>query len=152
MRWAGRVSLLVMVAIMLQATPGSLGRAVAGLPHVTLSRIRFDPPGPDTGTESSLNGEYVVISNSGTSPVSISGWTLRDTEGHVYRFQRFTLRGHGRVRVHSGRGTNDADDLFWGSPDHLWDNKGDTAILRSSFGGIADRCTYRGPGSGTAVC
>ncbi len=152
MRWGGRVSLLVTAAIMLQAAPGSLAPAVAGVPHVTLSRIRFDPPGPDTGSNGSLNAEYVVITNSGTSPVSITGWALRDAEGHVYRFRGFTLQGHGRVRVHSGSGTNDADDLFWGSHDHLWNNAGDTAILRSSFGGIADRCTYRGPGSGTAVC
>lgn len=51
----------------------------------------FDSPGSDTGSNTSLNAEYAKVVNNTSSPVSLTGWTLRDAGRHVYTFPKFSL-------------------------------------------------------------
>ena len=116
---------------------------------IRISKIRYDPPGTDTGTNSHLNKEFVVITNTGSRAVRLEGWVLKDRAGHRYRFGAFRLRPGKSVTIHTGRGTDDRDDLYWGSDDYIWNNDGDTATLKDASGRTVDTCRY--PGGGTAV-
>jgi len=63
---------------------------------IRITKIYFDSPGDDTGSNTSLNAEYVVIKNTGTTRKALTGWTLRDASRHVYKFPIFRL---GRARA-----------------------------------------------------
>jgi hypothetical protein len=46
------------------------------------------------------------------------------------------------VRVWTGRGTNDAENLYWGRRQAVWNNTGDLAILRDVAGAEVSRFAY----------
>jgi hypothetical protein len=108
---------------------------------VKIVDVVYDPEGPDVA------GEQVLIENQGNQDVDLTGWTLRDTATHrrapySYRFPRFTLRGGAAVRVHTGAGTNDQDDLYWGRGWGVWNNTGDTAVLLDAAGDEIDQFSF----------
>lgn len=108
---------------------------------IRILNVIFDPPGNE------VRGELVLIRNTGSSRIDMSGWSLEDTERHErgpyrYLFPKFGLEGGGEVRVHSGHGVNDHDDLFWGRGWPVWNNTGDTAILRNANGVEIDRLRF----------
>jgi hypothetical protein len=73
---------------------------------VHINFVRYDPAGTDTGTNAHINKEIVVIKNGTGKARSLTGWTLRDTAGHVYRFPATRLRPGHSVTVHTGKGHN----------------------------------------------
>ncbi len=116
-----------------------LERLVAEPPNVSITYIEFDPPGSD------LDGEFVVITNATHAPVDLTGWTLVDEgEKHTYTFPHFVLAGGAEVRLWTKAGVDDAANLFWGSRRPIWNNKGDTAVLRDANGNLISRYTYAG--------
>ena len=116
---------------------------------VRFSGIYYDSPGSDTGSNSSLNHEWVRIHNYGAKVRVLTGWTVRDTSRHVFRFPHFRLRPHSSVTIHTGKGKDSRTDLYWGRSWYVWNNDGDTALLKNRAGGRADRCHYGGGGSFT---
>jgi hypothetical protein len=60
---AGLVAALSVIAIPAQAAPAT----------VYIYKVYFDSPGSDTGSNSSLNAEYVVIRNGDDVAHSVSG-------------------------------------------------------------------------------
>lgn len=118
------------------------GGGGSSLRGVRLAVIFFNSPGPDTGTNRSLNGEWVRIRNVTRTRRTITGWTLRDAASHVYRFPRFSLAAGSTATVHTGSGRNTASRLFWGSSTYIWNNDGDRATLRNARGTVVDRCSY----------
>ena len=114
---------------------------------IRISKIQYDPPGTDTGTNSHLNKEFVVITNTGSRAVNLDGWVLKDRSGHRYRFDSFRLRAGKSVTIHTGRGSDDRNDLYWGSKYYIWNNDGDTAILKNPAGNNVDTCRYSGGGT-----
>lgn len=139
------------------APPTATDVAAAG--GVRLTRIQFSPPGVSDlpVTTWKLNQEWVRITNKGQRPRSLKGWRLRDEANHVYKFGTFTLRPGRSVRIHTGRGTNTRTDRYWGRPDtnsptdYVWNNDGDTAVLKNAAGAQVDRCRY-GDGESSAAC
>jgi hypothetical protein len=123
---------------------GRKGQVATG---VTISAISFDPPGSDTGTNSSLNGEWVKVTNTKATAASLTDWTLRDAAGHLFVFPTSRLKAHADVKVHTGSGSDTAADLYWGSTQYIWNNTGDTAVLLDRAGKQADRCTYTSSGT-----
>lgn len=111
---------------------------------VEFTAIRFDPPGTDTGTNAHLNEEAVVIKNTSGRAVTLTGWTLRDADRHVYKLSTFRLRPGRAVTVHTGSGDDSRKHLFWGMDNYVWNNDGDTAILKDDSGNRVDRCRYSG--------
>jgi hypothetical protein len=103
---------------------------------VRIDRIVFNPPGPDVA------GEYVVIQNESASAVSVTNWTLRDAANHVFHFPAFALGAGSDTKVWTKVGTNDATNLFWGHKAAIWNNSGDTAILRDQLGTEIARYAY----------
>jgi lamin tail-like protein len=126
--------------------------ANATTPALHFTLIQYDSPGKDTRTNTSLNGEYVTIHNSGHSSVSLTHWTVRDAAGHRYTFGSFSLRSGASVRVHTGHGTNTSTSRYWGSGNYIWNNDGDTAYLRTPAGHTHDSCRWTHEGSGHIYC
>jgi hypothetical protein len=58
---------------------------------VYVYKVYFDSPGKDSGSNTSLNAEYVVIRNGDNVSHSVSGWTVRDKAGHIYKFGNLRL-------------------------------------------------------------
>lgn len=114
---------------------------------IQIHRVYYDSPGKDTGTNTSLNAEWVQIKNKSKSTRSLTGWKLRDKAGHTYTFGSFKLGGGKTVTVHTGKGRNGTAHRYWGSRWYIWNNAGDTAYLRNSSGKTMDTCAWGSSGS-----
>jgi hypothetical protein len=112
---------------------------------VEITGIYYNSPGPDRGSNASLNHEWVALRNVTGHRVRVTGWRLRDRAGHVFRFGTLTLRAHAQVKVHTGRGRRSRRNRYWGQRWYIWNNDGDTATLRTAGGRFADRCSYSDP-------
>jgi hypothetical protein len=113
---------------------------------IRIDKIYFDSPGSDTGSNTSLNAERIRLKNTGSTGRYLTGWTIRDASGHVYRFGTYRLRAGYTVRVHTGNGTNTRLNRYWRSDGYIWNNNGDTARLKNSGGTLIDKCSYSGAG------
>lgn len=89
----------------------------------------------------SLGGEYVTITNSGSSSATLTGWKLTDETDKTYTFPSFTLGSGKSVTVYSGPdakgGVDSATKLYW-TAKYIWNNDGDTAKLYNSAGKLID--------------
>ena len=126
--------------------------ADAATPAVHFTRIQYDSPGKDTRSNTSLNAEYVTIHNSSHHTVSLTHWTVRDAAGHRYTFGSFSLRAGTSVRLHTGSGHNISTSRYWGSRAYIWNNTGDTAILRTPAGRTYDTCRWTHDSPGYTNC
>jgi hypothetical protein len=147
--FATRAAALLATAAAVAVLPTSAAHAASPL---QLGRIQYDSPGTDTRTNGSLNAEYVTIKNLGSSARSLTGFTVRDAQNHVYKFGSFTLRAGRTVRLHTGHGTNTSTDRYWGSGNYIWNNTGDKAILRTAAGATLDTCSWSRTGIGYTSC
>jgi hypothetical protein len=119
---------------------------------IAIVKVQYDASGyPDTADNSSVNGEYVVLRNVGTTTRCLTKWTLRDVAGHVYTFGSYCMAPGVTAYVHSGKGSDTATHLFWGSGWHIWNNTGDTAYLRTTLGPM-DYCRWTSRGDGYVLC
>jgi competence protein ComEC len=106
---------------------------------VRIDAVQFNAPGDD---RKNLNGEWVRITNSGTEPVLLAGWTLSDTSGiDPYIFPAFFLMPERAVTLYTGSGIMNDTALFMGKSEPLFSNSGDTAFLRDGSGRIIDQRT-----------
>lgn len=144
-------ALLAAVAIavltLLPSTP-----ALAAGHRIQIHEIYYNSPGTDTGSNSSLNAEWVRLYNTSSSKISLTNWTLRDAAGHVFKFASYTLGAHSYVKIHTGHGTRTQTDRYWNQNWYIWNNTGDTATLRDSSGGTVDSCRYTGTSAGYVFC
>lgn len=117
---------------------------------VRIVKIYFDPAGADTGSNSSLNAEWIRLKNTGTTGRSLTNWRVRDRQAHVYRFGSYTLGAGKTVTIHTGRGANTAANRYWRLDNYVWNNDGDKATLKRANGTVVDTCSYSGAGSSVA--
>lgn len=107
-----------------------------------------------------VNGEWIRVSNSGATPVSLNGWWVRDShfrgpqhgkdKGHGYVFpSNAVVPAGGSIRVHVGRGSNSATDLYWGLNESIFENAsddklqgGDGAFLFDPKGNLREYIMY----------
>jgi hypothetical protein len=132
------------------ATVVVLAVSVDASAAVKIVKIYFDSPGADTGTNYSLNREWIQIHNGGLRAVAIGDWRIRDRSGHVFKLPHIKLKPGQDVRVHTGGGYDAYGDpihLYWRSSSYIWNNNGDTATLKRRNGTVASRCSYTGAGS-----
>ncbi|HEY7717618.1 MAG TPA: lamin tail domain-containing protein [Pedococcus sp.] len=129
------------VAIALPAASG------AATPPVKITKVFYDSPGSDRGSNSSLNAEYVRITNTTSTARSLTGWTLKDKQGFTYRFPSFTLKARASVYVHTGKGTATSTHRYYNRTWYVWNNTGDTAYLRDSRGALKDSWAFKAKGS-----
>lgn len=141
-----RVALTIGVVGLLLVTLTGVASAA-----ITITKIQYDPPGTDTGSNAHLNKEFVVIKNTGNSAVNLDGWLLKDRAGHRFDFVSFTIRAGRSVTIHTGSGTDDGNDLYQDSGAYIWNNDGDTATLKDDAGDPVDSCRYSG-GDTAVIC
>jgi hypothetical protein len=103
---------------------------------IWIKGINFNPPGRD------VDNEWVEIRNDTADAVAMERWTLRDAKNHTYKFPMFELPAGGGVKVWTRHGLDDAENLFWGRGSAVWNNTGDTALLRHENGADVARFVY----------
>lgn len=106
--------------------------------RVLISDVQADSPGRDNGSNRSLNGEWVEITNQSRRAVNLDGWTLRNRDGDRFRFDDVRLAGRATVRVHTGVGRDTRTDLYQDRHHYVWGNYSDTATLRDDRGRTVD--------------
>jgi micrococcal nuclease len=109
---------------------------------IQILEVVYDAPGDDN---QNLNGEWVVIANSGTTPVELSGWSLKDeSASHRYYFpSSFVLSPGSEVVIYTGCGGDSEASLYWcNTGSAVWNNSGDSAFLLDPNGNIADQWEY----------
>ena len=117
-------------------------QADAATGSVHLYEIYYNSPGADTGSNTSLNGEWVAVTNTTTKTVSLTGWTVTDASRHTYKFGAYSLGAGKTVRIHTGKGSNTATSGYQNRSWYVWNNDKDTATLRKSTGTWVDSCSY----------
>jgi hypothetical protein len=141
----GFASAIAIAGSLVVATP-----AQAATPAVMITKVYYNSPGTDNRSNSSLNAEYVRLTNKRSSTINLKNWTLRDKANHVYKFSGdFKLKAGASVVIHTGKGTNTSSHRYWGSGNYIWNNTGDTAYLRNSAGTKIDSCSWGSKGSYT---
>lgn len=115
--------------------------ASASAASVSIVGIEPNPPGPD---EENLNGESVVIANTGAEDIDLSGWTLRDGSSvHRYRFPAGSIVGPGQdLIVFTGCGEDGPRRRYWCAEGPVWGNSGDSALLLDDAGRTAASFEY----------
>jgi len=133
----------IVVALGLVVASGSPAQAAH---RMQIHKIYYNSPGKDTGSNTSLNGEWVQLRNTSGSRISLTGWTLHDAgTKHTYTFGTYTIKAHGSVKIHTGKGSNTQTDRYWGLSGYVWNNDGDRATLKDTHGNVIDRCSYSDP-------
>jgi eukaryotic-like serine/threonine-protein kinase len=88
--------------------------------------------------------EYILLQNQGTAPQDMSGWYIESAVGpQTFNFPiGFVLAPGASVRIESYTGAqNDPPQTLLWSPDAIWNNAGDKAILRNAAGKtISNKC------------
>jgi len=107
---------------------------------VKITHIEADAPGSDNDNP---NGEWIEITNQGTSSLDLTGYTLKDEANHIYTFGPFQLAPGATVRLRSGHGRDTEKELHWGFVGQsVWNNGGDTAYLRDPQGNLVGMYAY----------
>ena len=57
--------------------------------QIAISNANFVAPSPE---KENLNGEWVEVSNNGTSDANLTGWTLEDAQHRTYTIPDFSLK------------------------------------------------------------
>jgi competence protein ComEC len=108
--------------------------------ELVVDEIHADAAGDE---RENLNDEYVVFANDGDEALDLTGWTVADEAGATYTFpDGYTLGAGERVTLHTGSGTDTERDLYWGSGSPIWNNGGDTVIVRNSQGDVVREVSY----------
>lgn len=85
--------------------------------------------------------EWVEITNTANTgeDVDLFGYVLSDAQGHEYTFGHVVLPAGDSIKVHTGIGTDNATDVFWGRRAPVWNNEGDIIRLSNGEDIIAER-------------
>jgi len=114
----------------------SLPSPTPSLPAVEIVHVEHDPEGSD------LEGEYILLRNTTDDSQDLTAWTIKDGDGHEFRFESFVLEPAASVKIWTGAGEDTGTDVYWGYGRGLWDNEGDTATLRDYRGQVIDTFSY----------
>ncbi|WP_438828069.1 lamin tail domain-containing protein, partial [Streptomyces tropicalis] len=132
------------VAVVAGAAVGAMALPASAAGHpaqhhrsVFISAVQYDSPGRDDGSNRSLNGEWVALTNDSRQAVNLDGWRLSDEDGRTYVFRHRRLAAGATVRVHSGVGRDTFSDVYQDRRTYVWDNE-DTATLRDAWGRLVD--------------
>jgi len=106
---------------------------------VEIATIHADAAGNDN---ENLNDEYVTLTNTGNATLALSGWTVSDAAGHQYTFANSTLDPNASVTLYTGSGTDTDTERYWGRNGAVWNNDGDTVIVRNASGETVLRQSY----------
>ncbi|SFY49251.1 lamin tail domain-containing protein [Streptomyces sp. F-1] len=109
---------------------------------VRIHHVWFDSPGSDNRSNTSLNGEWVQIKNTGGSAVSLKGWVLKDASNHKYVFPNVKIGAGKYMKIHTGSGKDTTTDKYQGRRAYVWNNDKDTATLTRASGAKLSSCSW----------
>ncbi|MGP4090185.1 lamin tail domain-containing protein [Streptomyces sp. KR55] len=109
---------------------------------VVIRHVWFDSPGSDTGSNTSLNGEWVEIKNTSSSSISLKGWVLKDKANHKYVFPNVRIGAGKTMKVKTGVGKDTASNKYQDRRWYVWNNTSDTATLTKASGTKVDSCSW----------
>ena len=130
----------IVPTLTLTPPPTPSATPVPGAADVRLVRIVYNPDGDDVA------GERVEMRNVGGTTAEMSGWTLEDAASYRYTFPAFSLAAGATVTVWVKVGMDTVSELFSGRGSAVWNNEGDTAVVKDNGGGVVDSCSYTGGG------
>jgi hypothetical protein len=121
---------------------------------IKIYEIYYNSPGsPDSGSNSSLNGEWIQLKNTCTTGKNLSGYRIRDVANHWYTIStNFTLGAGKKVKIHTGSGSNTSTDRYWGQHWYVWNQDKDTAYLYNSSGTKIRTCSYSNSSASYKFC
>jgi micrococcal nuclease len=93
--------------------------------------LNYDAEGPDT---KNLNGEWASMKNTGSKPLNLKNWTIKDAGTNIYKFGKYLLEPGSTVFLFTGSGTDSAGKLYWNSSMPIWNNDHDTLYIRNDEG------------------
>ncbi|MFW5911738.1 MAG: lamin tail domain-containing protein [Halolamina sp.] len=94
--------------------------------------IHADAEGDD---RENLNDEYVSFENAGDEPIDLSNWTVSDEADHEYTFPEGSeLGANETLTLHTGSGEDGDGAYYWDQGSPVWNNAGDTVIVRNASG------------------
>ena len=138
-------AVLCCLAVLALAPPGSAA--------IRITKIYYNSPGVESGSNASLNGEWITIRNTGNRERQLKGWKIRDLDGNRFRFLSFKLPAGTTVKIHTGKGIDTFPrHLYWKLENYVWDNDQDKATLRNAAGNIVDTCAYNNASVSYKVC
>jgi hypothetical protein len=140
-----RAAAVAVISAVLVSILTSLASPAQAASYMQIDVIYFDPAGADTG--SNINQEYIRLKNTDSVNHTLTGWTVRDTSGHVYKFPTTTIKAKSTVTLRSGKGTDGISTRYWQQSWYVWNNDGDKADLRGPSGTLIDGCSYTGVGA-----
>jgi hypothetical protein len=80
-----------------------------------------------------LKNEAVVLTRKGEGVLEMTGWQLKDDQGHIYTFPKLTLNKDGAVQVYTRLGADTVIELHWNLAQPIWES-GKTIHLLDSAG------------------
>jgi len=104
--------------------------------------FRYNAAGDD---RQNLNGEFLILRNSCTYPVELSGWVLSNEAGNEYLFKEFVLINKSTVTLYTGSGVDTKNELYWGMDLPAWNNGGDTLHLWNAEDELMLKHSYQIP-------
>ncbi|MEU3857837.1 lamin tail domain-containing protein [Streptomyces sp. NPDC028722] len=110
--------------------------------EVVISGVQHSSPVRHYRYERPLNREWVELANESRRAVNLDGWTLSDEDGHTYTFRHYRLAGDATVRVHTGFGRDNRNDLYQDRRQSVWGDDYDTATLRNDRGRFVDAVSW----------
>jgi Lamin Tail Domain len=140
-----------LVATGLIFSPSSQSSASAAS-CVGIHRISYNSPGTDTGSNTSLNAEWIQLRNRCSTSRSLTNAKVKDAAGHTYTFGSYALGGGKYVKVRTGKGSNTATSRYQGRSWYVWNNDKDTAHLYNASGTRLDSCSYNNPSASSVYC
>jgi competence protein ComEC len=108
------------------------GGANSSAPTLAVASVHADADGDDA---QNLGDEYLVFENRGETALDLGGWTVADAAGHTYAFpEGYTLDAGATVTLHTGSGADTESNLYWGAGSPVWNNGGDSILVRDADG------------------
>lgn len=126
------VVIFLAMCLILGTLPSALGATARSSSSSSVYISALDVGAP----HETANQEYVKITNSGKTSISMKGWKITDKGAkHTYKFpSSYTLKSKTTVTIFTGKGRNTTTKLYWGRIAHVWNNEGDTAYLYNAQG------------------
>lgn len=123
-----------------ESTPTMTSEESSSTSQLVVADIHPDAAGND---HDNLNDEYIEFKNTGDQSLDLTDWTVADEVDHTYRFPTgFTLDPGATVTLYTGSGDDTASELYWGSGSAIWNNGGDTIIVKDDTGNIVFKHEY----------
>ena len=119
---------------------------------VGIDRIYYNSPGTDSGSNTSLNAEWIQLRNRCSTSRSLTNAKIKDAAGLTYTVGSYALGGGSYVKVRTGKGSNTATSRYQGRSWYVWNNDKDTAYLYNASGTRLDSCSYNNRSASWVYC